>query len=45
MSNFPDNLPAFYAYADIFICRFANGFALPLQRVSFARYFTLEFFL
>ena len=44
MSNVSDNLPACYAYAVIFICRFAEGFILPFQRASFTRYFTLGFF-
>ena len=44
MSNFSDNLPVFYAYGVFFICRFADGFVLPVQRASFTRYFTLAFF-
>ena len=33
MSNFSDNLPVCYVYAVIFVCRFAKGFVLPLQRL------------
>ena len=40
MSNLCDKLPVCYAYAVIFICRFAKGFVLPFQRASF----TLLFF-
>ena len=41
MSNISDNLPACYACAVIFICRFAEGFVLPFQEVSF---YTLFYF-
>ena len=33
MSNFSDNLPVCYVYALTFVCRFAKGFVLPLQRL------------
>ena len=45
MSNFSDNLPACYAYAVFFICRFAESFVLPFQRAIFPRYITLGFFI
>ena len=44
MSNFSDNLPACYAYAVIFVCRFAKVFVLPFQRASFISHFTLGFY-
>ena len=44
MSNFSENLPVCYAYGVFFICSFADGFVLFVQRASFTRYFTLGFF-
>ena len=41
MSGFIDNFLACYAYAVIFICRFAEDFDLTFQSVSFTSYFTL----
>ena len=35
MSNFSDNLPAYYVYAVIFICCAVESFVLPFQRASF----------
>ena len=46
MSNFSDNhLPECYTCDVIFVCCFAEGFVLRLQRTSFTCYFTLRFLL
>ena len=38
MSNFFDNLPAFYAYAVILSVAWLKGFVLPFQKASFLVY-------
>ena len=44
MSDFSDNLPLCYACAVVFICRFAERFVLPFQRVCICTLFYFKIF-